>query len=144
MSNAKNRTCVSLISTDLLFFSFFEGGPMKNIILTIGFLCATYHNSFVDDDDGSEKQPNHQNTSRNVKRELENVGQTDLMVLNNRRKLIVCERGYRAHQHQRQRQQQQQQPQNESNTYRRRAKKANKTSLNGSVVGANCCQFKES
>lgn len=37
-------------------------------------LCATYHNSFVDDIDGSEKQPNHQNTSLDVKRELEKCG----------------------------------------------------------------------
>lgn len=99
---------------------------MKNTILTIGFLCATYHNSFVVDDDGSEKQPNHQNKRINgetLVRELENVGQTDLMVLNNRHKLIVCERGYRAHQHQWQQQQhQRQQPQIESNTYRQRAK----------------------
>lgn len=112
---------------------------MKNIVLTIGFLCGTYHNSFVDDGDGSEKQPNHQNTRINVKRELEKCGANRFDGIEQPHTLIACERGYRTTTTT---------TTNRSEYLQATGEKKNnntpKTSLNGSVVGANCCKFKES
>lgn len=75
---------------------------MKNNILTIGFLAATYHNSFVYDDDGSEKQPNHQNKSKCVcewdrerEKEQAKCGANQIDGIEQPHKLIICERTYR-------------------------------------------------